>query len=107
MTRWKWLVIKTHTVTLQPNRLVALPRKSRTAIRSSSEKKTGRRSLPRDVTWYTAPGNSIRSGRAIVPRGSLGLVQTPRNLLHVEPLHGRTPRNGRFVYFRLQSEERP
>jgi hypothetical protein len=81
------------TVTLHPKRLVACPRKSRNAIRSSSEKKTGRRSLPREVTWYTAPGNSMRSGRAIVPRGSLGSVKTPRNLPRVERSRRRTPSN--------------
>jgi hypothetical protein len=37
---------------------------SRNDSRSTSSSKIGARRFPREVTWYTAPSYSIRSGRA-------------------------------------------
>ena len=33
--------------------------------RASSSRTTGQRSWPREITWYRAPGNSIREGLAM------------------------------------------
>lgn len=44
-------VINTYAVIDHEKRLTACPRKQRNARRSSSSRKIGRRSLPRDVTW--------------------------------------------------------
>jgi hypothetical protein len=35
--------------------------------RSASSRTIGRRSLPRDITWYNPPAISILSGRALMP----------------------------------------
>ena len=64
-TKWMWLLIRQNRYRRTANRSTLSPSVCNNRCRSASSRKITRRSLPRAVTWYTAPSYSIRRGLAI------------------------------------------